>query len=298
MGFYLDPLRLPTWRRDLVQDMLSRTDSPRVPKKLYADKPASKLYRYYRFREQDINNTRSLHAGMLSSLSVPRVFTDNHSAYNLYHANTELRFAVEALVMCDMPANAIAEKLGMSPSAVQTYEDCYFDVRSRLGNDLYITGALLGPLLSDKRVAGCPHDTLWKGIGYYFGAEVLQAFWSLNIPTEEIQDKLRDILLERSRRQALSAGFARTPGSYNASEIISDFLSIDKSKRDAVGSGGEGSGDEELDDLLDATLGSIGIQVRPLTAAALRGEVSADDYEAEEDLTFGVQIRPQEEETK
>ena len=224
-------------------------------------------YRYYIARGESHRGTATKASPAAARVSTLR-YGDQHTAYEIYLNRPTLRYAIEALITSGVSAAEISAEVGCAESVVETYEDVYFDVRDRLGNELYVLDALLAPMYT-LGTSGKDYDFLWKALGYYCGSEVLRSFWTISEPTEDLSIKLRALLMARLQKQSLQASFSRAPAAHNTSEIIMDMNSVMAADSKARADNPDASNDSknivanELTDLIQ----SVGISLRPFTEA-------------------------------
>lgn len=209
--------RQPSWRWQLVEELFRARK--RVPHRFKQDAWLKDGCRFWNaFQKASESESR-----ILSLMNVDAEFPSVSSAYTIYTGLGLERYFIEALIMADVPPQEIADHSGHTPRVVDCYEQLFFDVRRHLSKNVFIMGTVLGPLF--HTTTGNDYDHLWKAVGYYCGPDALQALWTLGPIPDESYAKLTGILRNRLVTQATAASFARQPNSFNAGEIIENFIS-------------------------------------------------------------------------
>jgi len=101
-----------------------------------------------------------------------RLDPDLAAAQQLAGRHSLNRCEIEARILARQPANEVAAKCRLATCAIEVYEKLFFDVRDRLDTPSWITHQVLGP----KTWQPLERDDIewvWKGLGYQYGAEVL-----------------------------------------------------------------------------------------------------------------------------
>jgi hypothetical protein len=100
-------------------------------------------------------------------------FPATAAAYQLYTTSTPMkRWELEARLLANETDSAIAGKCGITPEAVRTYGDLFYDVRPRLSADTYISLVVLeGKGLA--AIAPDDFETILKLFGYSMGGCVV-----------------------------------------------------------------------------------------------------------------------------
>ena len=97
-----------------------------------------------------------------------------HAAHAIAQQGGLRRFELQSRVLADQPVAEIADRIGMSPADVGWFESLFFDVRVRLGAEMWIQTQVIGEGLwygfQDAEIG-----SLWASCGYYGGASVLDA---------------------------------------------------------------------------------------------------------------------------
>ena len=115
-------------------------------------------------------------------------------AIELYEAGGPVCWKLQALLLADVSAAAIGERLKLHPAVVTLYEELFFDVRSRLTGSIWIsrlfgTGPLFG--FAERDLAG-----LWMWIAYRGGEEALDL--AIAVTTGEGREKYREEDLDKA----------------------------------------------------------------------------------------------------
>lgn len=169
---------------------------------------------------------RSLKLGMTleDTLKLQTKYPHMHTAYQIHTARDYFRYILEAMIVANVDQQEIAKEFGCSAEVVDIFEKVYFDVRTRLGAPLFIADELLGPLFSGDTSGSQDCDFLWKSVAYYCGIDILKSFWSIEKASPETTASIKELFKTKLQQQAYSSLFSRAPNSYNAHEIVEEYL--------------------------------------------------------------------------
>ncbi len=200
----------------LIDDLLA--SNRRIPKAFKADEAIKKSLPFRRaFRDCQNSKLPSLDA-----LKLEATYPNHLEAHEVATGATMDRFFLEALIVADVSVEEIGKKTGFSEETIELFESLYFDVRRRLGQSVYIMANLLGPLFDYS--SEDHHDHLWKAIGFFCGAEALDAIWTLGQTSVSASQKLSAMLRSRLLSEATAATFSRKPGQSNSGYIIDSYI--------------------------------------------------------------------------
>lgn len=168
-SFKDNPQRAPHWRwlRATQIDAGGLRASRRVdgPEGFKWIRRAVAMKRRY---EQFINNPAKLYS--LSKYDAALFWA--HSIW--VEDKMPTRWAIEAHILADEPAEKIAQRVGADPDVISAYESVFFDVREKLNNREYV----LNVVIKDSVTRGLSerhYDLLWKIFGYQCGPFVLDS---------------------------------------------------------------------------------------------------------------------------
>jgi len=164
-----DPRRLPTWRYQRAQRLLSSSESPHPERD---DNDIRALRKYYlikrRMRQRYDDEQRldhELSARFKYLWAADRIFMEGRA--------DRVRFAVEAMLLARTPLAEIAHYAAVEPLAIQVYERLFFNVNDRLENRNYIASVvLLDAFMSG--LANRTREITTKYFGYFAGPVVLR----------------------------------------------------------------------------------------------------------------------------
>ena len=152
------------------------------------------------------------------------------------------RAMIKAYVLCDMPAEDIAQELGYQVETIEYFEYLAWDVRSRLGSRSYIHNYVLRRGVNNS-IHHEDFEMLWLHEAYANGLESLQRF--LLISQGDIGEATREMARETSRDFAQKAKLAVLqfrPTSHTIPELINGYNSFRKADVDIqtkeMGTGG------------------------------------------------------------
>jgi len=114
--------------------------------------------------------------------------------HRIYNSASTTRWTLEALVMANVPPIEICAKFGWSTKTgiklIKTYENCKFDIRSRLKYEAYVMSNVLGTISNSMNNVQPAEEKIWKllaWIGYRknYGTSLLDGFINLdNMPDD------------------------------------------------------------------------------------------------------------------
>lgn len=159
-------------------------------------------------------------------------FPDIFWAYQIYTAEDRgPRYYLEALVIAAMSYDEIADYLGLPSAVVDAYEKCFFDVRRHLDRK----GALKVFIASRARSRGMRDldpDPFWKKLALVEGEQFLFTLWNDGELESDDRKKFDNLIAAQSRRNALDALRVRDINSYNAHEIVEEYVALCKNEID------------------------------------------------------------------
>lgn len=205
------------WRWQIITELVSA--NKRLPMSFRKDKLMADAFGFWNAFQKCVNSSTP----SIDTMKVEDAYPDISAAYSIFSSNNVERFFIEALVLSGESVTDIGVDSGYSPRVIRVYESLFFDVRDKLSHKLYVMGTLLGPVFGHGVSAG-DYDHLWKAIGYFCGAETLRSLWKLGGMSEADSAAVSNILRSRLLSQAMAASFARRPNSYNANEIIENYI--------------------------------------------------------------------------
>ncbi len=211
--------RQPNWRMLLIDDLIA--SNRRIPVQ-FKDDEVIKASLPFRRAFRDCQNSKF---PTLDILKLEADYPDYLTAHEVATGSTMDRYFLEALIVADVPIEEIVKKTGFSKETVRLFESLYFDVRRRLKQSVYIMANLLGPLFDYS--SEDHHDHLWKAIGFFCGADALEAIWTLGQTSVEASQKLASMLRNRLLSEATAASFSRKPGQSNAGFILESYINAE-----------------------------------------------------------------------
>ena len=208
--------RQPNWRTLLIDDLIA--SNRRIPAQ-FKDDAFIKESLPFRRALRDCQNSKF---PTLDILKLEEAYPDYLTAHQVATSSTMDRYFLEALIVANVPVGQIAKKTGFSKETIKLFEALYFDVRKRLKQSVYIMANLLGPLFD--YTSEDHHDHLWKAIGFFCGADALDAIWTLGQTSVDASQKLASMLRNRLLSEATAASFSRKPGQSNAGFILESYV--------------------------------------------------------------------------
>jgi hypothetical protein len=147
---------------------------------------------------------------------MPNVF----AAFAIFDEDRRDRHALEARILANEPLSRIAAKTGFSGPVIQTYEEIFFDVRSRLDQVDFIWNHVIG---QDSRGGQGDQSVyrFWKRLAYTGGAGAFDALHNgpprTSRPTSPTEV---DDFLEQEAQRALTQKFAQAVQSLDAESVV------------------------------------------------------------------------------
>jgi hypothetical protein len=189
------PLRPPSWRW-LRAGVLADGDRP--PSRSRDDAAVARALDYRR------GLRRCRGAGDRRALA--ERWPDLDRAHDLFAGEPPTRrWALEALVLADVPAAVIAGRLGVTAGAIAAYERTFFDVRASLEATDYILWTVIG-LVPGKLPAD--EGTVWRLVAYCGGVAALDFMMGIApaAPCPEHPDQVAAFMDEQVRDRLLRLG--------------------------------------------------------------------------------------------
>jgi hypothetical protein len=225
-----NPFRPVNWRWEQARFM--REKKLRIPKGTSDD---------YVVQALKFQNGLAKCSDEIDRWSLMEELPDFYTAHLIYLRGDDedrhpMRYAIEARLLAGQPYYEIAELIGLSTEAIQTYERLFFNVVEKLRFTDYIMTCVIGPSvhagLSDR-----DYDLLWKLFGYLYGPVVLDSFintTSRRFRPESINEV--DAVLADDTRSALQRKVAITARTFmlnpfSQSELLNiyaRFLEVEK----------------------------------------------------------------------
>lgn len=223
-----DPRRLPTWRYERVQYLISSGKPPhprrddkliRVLRNFYMDQR-----RWQEKLDDDIELQIQLAAKYRYLWEADRIFFGGRS--------DRTRFGVESMILARQPDEEIAESCGTTPEAIELYEQIFFNVRDKLDNRNYIASkVLLDAFMSG--LSNRTHESTAKYFGYFGGPIILKLVLdgvdnSTVIPTEPSDTTTwLDHQYRRLMRTIANIGLTYTqPTNFNIRTVIEGYQAL------------------------------------------------------------------------
>jgi len=156
-----------------------------------------------------------------------RIFPVIHDVARMAADSTPERWILEAMIMGRDSVEDIAAYFGHKVELVRTFEDCFFDVRSRLDNPGYVQSQLLlapGPRGLD------PEDTqqIYRQIAFYGGVENLKAYLGTGPMTPETRRWFEDASRGEQAKKRLAAESTLKIAQDNSLDVIRLGIERDK----------------------------------------------------------------------
>lgn len=184
-------------------------------------------------------------------------YPDIHWAFQIYTTEKRgPRYHIEALVTADVPADELADYLDFPVAVIIAYEACFFDLRRHLDKkgavQAYITARC-----KERGLKDLDPDPFWKRIAISEGRTFLNTLWGDGMMETNEKNRFDDLLAAQARRNATEAMRVREINSFNAHEIIEEYLALAKNETERLRveqeeGAGEGGGVEFVTSLLKA----------------------------------------------
>jgi len=164
-GFQLadsDPFLLPDWRRQDAHRLVNGEEP-----EWSSDDPAILKYVAYLQSTTDGSSGREQAGTTYDGSAI-------HAAHAMAQQGGLRRWELQSRVLANQPVEEIADRIGMAPAEVGWFESLFFDVRVRLGAEMWIHTEVIGAGLRGG-FQDAELGSLWASCGYYGGIPVLDA---------------------------------------------------------------------------------------------------------------------------
>jgi hypothetical protein len=211
---YVSDLRKPTnWRWERARELSEQRKKGGV--RFYDDEITSEAVRY-------LNKKK----GGAESYELAKEFPAIYEA-DVIHTEAAIdRWTIEALLIADEAIERIVNYTGASTELIETYEQLFFDVRSRLKNTGFINMRVLGNNM--REIHSTDPDGMWKMLGFNGGPQILYALWSCKLPDEKVIQWFKGMRKWEIVHGSARAAKARTANGFNTGEIIDGAMKLDE----------------------------------------------------------------------
>jgi len=155
-------------------------------------------------------------------------------AHGIFTDGKQIRWALEAYILCRTPISELADKIGTSQAVIEYYKRLFFDVDSRLDRPMYIYSEILGPAVlsgTDSK----DFDYYWKQVAYNHGSEVLGLIINGSSTMTSAQQADFNTRIKRdATRNAFRAASTRSVNNYTANDIINEYVNLTTPKPGAA----------------------------------------------------------------
>ena len=231
--FMNDPLRPVCWRWEAAKALASSAGKRKKGSdKLIED--AADFVLAIRRRTAGLTAERPR---VIPMEEIRREYPDISTASDIMSGGSFIKYAIEAYVMARAEAEEIARRIGCPVSVIKTYEDLFFDIRSRLDNDLFVINATMGTFVAGGKVD--EKDVVWKALGYFYGKDVVDAFVSIKPISPEVLGAIRDMISSQLSRRVVSTLVSRNVDNEKISDIIVGYSKLIDSTKEQVKAGSE-----------------------------------------------------------
>ncbi len=142
----------------------------------------------------------------VDSRKLAKLFPDLYEADCIREEQeTTTRWMLEALIVANASRDSIAEYLATTPEVVKTYEDVFFDVRSRLKSKGFISGVLIGA--ANMHPSKEDPDKYWKMLAMAGGEPLLHSYWEHGVLPSDIAEHMENIIRGRTIHNAVDAAY-------------------------------------------------------------------------------------------
>lgn len=165
----MNACRPPDWKWRRAEGAAAGTE-PGPSRKWDTKDGAAAIRRALKFmsRYQAVNSVEDKYE---LAFSMPEMYW----AYRMYEdLSSVIRYGVEAHILAKSTDVDIAMRVCYSPQVIRTFEDMFFDVRSRLSCRQWVVHSIIGVSVHHG-VAERQFDLLWKLYGLMMGQHVLDA---------------------------------------------------------------------------------------------------------------------------
>jgi hypothetical protein len=245
-AFGTDPLRHRDWRWRRVQTLSKIVGGKVIRKATRFDDEHVVRGRQYKLRQQkieaDILQDPDIDAEV-ARMPLLGSWGDIMSAERIYVSSGFSRWALEAMVLAGETAETISRSLGATTDVVEAYENYFYDIRSRVDNETFITDELLTPAMRDG-VTPADHDFFLKSIAYWYGPDVLKLFMHMGRVETNGATSIQEFVDSMRLRNVAKAVTVRQINQYTAHDVIEEDLERRNIEKDEAPKAviGEGEG--------------------------------------------------------
>jgi len=225
----MGPLRPRDWRWQRVEQLYIKYKASGRKSAGFTKLDDDEVRRGFRFfvaheRYLDAINAKNRDSAP-AAMKLHKEWPDLFSAFTISERRTFLRWAVESMILTGATPAEIAVDIGCEPAVIAAYETFFYDVRDRLNNQLYIINELLSPAAMDGYATNdC--DFFWKGLGYWYGPNILKAFWTFEVLPDCVRKNIQNLIDAQVSRGTARALLVRSPNQFNAHEIMEEHVAI------------------------------------------------------------------------
>lgn len=164
-------------------------------------------------------------------------YPDIYWAHEIYvgdSINDQVRSALEAYLLTDLPFGDVASAFGVTPETVLAYEALFFNVREKLSHPEYITQVVfrafhdLGASWAELALP-MKRDLLWKFCGYFMGAEMVARLTRrfstrANYSSSELTNAIDQETIDSFKLTSMLAAKALTVTDRNTMSVLRSFI--------------------------------------------------------------------------
>jgi hypothetical protein len=251
----LPSIDAPDYRWALVTQLVEDNESPSRK----AEQCIRETFRYLR----RFKNGRVADIPILQR-DYPAVYI----AHNLHSHFDSVRWLIEAGLLTEATSDEISEYVGYSADVVEVYSKLYYDVRHKLNNRGFILNQIMFPAVY-RGMDGRDFDFLYKILGYCSGWDTLKQFIEAKEMDPEVETWVMRSFNSRVKKLAWIATHRIDVNQYNAADIISMGLELQKTEREGGVGVGQQQGVEAMKTLLSYCKMSI---MSPIDAPEITAE--------------------------
>ena len=250
-----DPLRLPDWRFNLVQDAVQSGRIQRRGVDPWMKRLAPFLKQWFALKT--VENRRAHLFGKYPDLYYAMVW--------YHHDGGEFTALMEAFLLADVPLEEIAQRRGLYLPALEAYEALFFNVLDHLDDEVYVVRNVLAELAvdydtltSDEQRQAC-----YKLFGYFGGPEAINTVFSgmpqrRRVTSDQLSEWCDNTVKSLMRRASMVAIRGMDVKQHNVMRMIELQLKAHELDQDERLATGQASGAAKgVQDVANALLGAI-----------------------------------------
>ena len=205
----------PDWRWQLITSFVESNQTPR----------SGTEDQYIRRGVRFLRRAKTAHINLVNKLVIQRDYPDLAMAYAYFCDTRSEHWILEAGLLAKATPTQIADYIGCTPEAVQTYAALYFDVQHLLGCRGYIINRVLAHSVANG-ISGRSFDSLYKLVAYCGGWQVFTDFIDSVPLSSQTRKYLTGSYDDAMLKKAFAAIHRMDLSNFNSGRLVEEFNKI------------------------------------------------------------------------